>query len=409
MYRTEIGEPADETPILPAALLNICRTLGDSRASLKFLVKQTDVPPSSAASVIPPVSQTDYHPFRAAADPRRAGIPPITTDLSNPVLYRVSSRHSKEGSVSSASGEMLNRGELSASDWSDLGHEAEDWSAPGLSRSTRKSVLQNAGVRLSTSTGGSRSPVTEHSASLGTSSPALPTPPIPPHSTSLQAGEPSIRSSPSSRSSSRHYEFNELSLPPQFDHFKPSNATSVFPRSGTPINDSYQNENAFSGPSHPAMSQEQGSQGLGLTLDDDIDPETRALIEQFQREEQEAQKKEEERRRQLEADEELAKREQQSERELWEMMQQMQKEQRQREQAQIAEDEARAVSSIYICFDSVLKTNVEAGRGGAETRRRAKASTRSSPYGMGGGATGTKGTTRAARAARATGKSISYI
>lgn len=350
MYRTEIGEPADETSILPAALLNICRTLGDSRASLKFLVKQTDVPPSSAASVIPPVAaQTDYHPFRAAADLRRAGVPPITTDLSNPILYRVSSRHSKEGSVSSASGELLNRGELSASDWSDLGHEAEDWSGPGLSRSTRKSVLQNVGVRLSTSTGGSRSPVTEHSASLGTSSPALPTPPIPPHSVSLQAGEPSIHSSPSSRPSSKHYEFNEFSLPPQFDHFTPSNAASAFPPSGTSISDAYQNENATAGPSRPAVSQEQGSQGLGLSLDDDIDPETRALIEQFQREEQEAQRKEEERKRQLEADEELAKREQQSERELWEMMQQMQKEQRQREQAQIAEDEARAVStSAYV-------------------------------------------------------------
>lgn len=141
-------------------------------------------------------------------------------------------------------------------------------------------------------------------------------------------------------------------------------------------------------------------------MDDDIDPETRALIEQFQREEQEAQKKEEERRRQLEADEELAKREQQSERELWEMMQQMQKEQRQREQAQIAEDEARAVSNICVCFDSVLTTNIEAGRGGTETRRRAETSARSSPYGMGGGAAGTKGSTRAARA---TGKSVSYI
>lgn len=51
-------------------------------------------------------------------------------------------------------------------------------------------------------------------------------------------------------------------------------------------------------------------------------------------------------------------------------------------------------------------TNVEAGRGGAEARRRTKTSIRSSSCGVGGGAAGTKGTARAARAA---GESVSYI
>lgn len=51
-------------------------------------------------------------------------------------------------------------------------------------------------------------------------------------------------------------------------------------------------------------------------------------------------------------------------------------------------------------------TNVEAGRGGAEARRRTETSIRSCSCGVGGGAAGTKGTARTARAA---GESVSYI
>lgn len=60
-------------------------------------------------------------------------------------------------------------------------------------------------------------------------------------------------------------------------------------------------------------------------------------------------------------------------------------------------------------------TNVEAGRGGAEARRRTETSIRSSSCGVGGGTAGTKGTAGtagaagAARAARAAGESVSYI
>jgi mitogen-activated protein kinase kinase kinase len=88
--------------------------------------------------------------------------------------------------------------------------------------------------------------------------------------------------------------------------------------------------------------------GLGLQLDDDMDPETRALIEQFQREEEEARQVVEERRRQEEADAEFARKEQQSERDVWQMMQQMQLEQRRREQEQIEQDERQAVSWAWV-------------------------------------------------------------
>lgn len=73
-----------------------------------------------------------------------------------------------------------------------------------------------------------------------------------------------------------------------------------------------------------------------------MDPATKALIESMQKEETE---KEERRKRQLEADEELARREQQSERDVWEMMQELEAENETRRRAQIEQDEIRAVSS----------------------------------------------------------------
>lgn len=62
-------------------------------------------------------------------------------DLFNLVFYCVLSCYLKEGSVSSVSGEVFNWGELSVSDWSDLGYEVEDWLGFGLLRSIRKFVL----------------------------------------------------------------------------------------------------------------------------------------------------------------------------------------------------------------------------------------------------------------------------
>lgn len=74
-----------------------------------------------------------------------------------------------------------------------------------------------------------------------------------------------------------------------------------------------------------------------------MDAATKALIESMQKEETE---KEERRKRQLEADEELARREQQSERDVWEMMQELEAENETRRRAQIEQDEIRAVSRL---------------------------------------------------------------
>ncbi|WVW78254.1 hypothetical protein I302_100207 [Kwoniella bestiolae CBS 10118] len=341
MYRTEIGEPADDIPILPAALLHLCQSQGDSRATLKFLVKQTNVPTSSAASVIPPVvAQGDYTPYRSAADNRRAGISPITTDLPHALLNRPSSRHSKEGSLSSASGEIVDRSNLSASDWSDLGPEAEELSGKRNRRAVGKS------------SGSSRSPITA-------SSPALPTPP-PTFAVPSQPRDNFSLSSPSSR----YHDLNHPASPsvaeafpkPQIRHLTPT------PISRSSSQQSHQDpflDNSQAGPSRPSNA------GLGLSIDNDMDPETRALIMQFQQEEIEAQRQEEQRRKyQLQQDEEMARKQQQEEKDIWEMMVQMEEEQRQRQEAQIAEDEARA-------REVEAEQQREAERRGEEDRRQA--------------------------------------
>jgi mitogen-activated protein kinase kinase kinase len=96
-------------------------------------------------------------------------------------------------------------------------------------------------------------------------------------------------------------------------------------------------------------SQQRKDSGLGLEIEG-MDPETLALIEQFQREEEQALEAEQRRRRQLEADEEFARKEQQSERDVWQRMQQVQSEQRLQQQQQIEQDEIRAVS--FVLWDS---------------------------------------------------------
>ena len=83
--------------------------------------------------------------------------------------------------------------------------------------------------------------------------------------------------------------------------------------------------------------------GLGLRIDNDMDPATMALIAQLQEEEAEEEAAQTNaRRRQLMADEELARREQRAERDVWEVMQQMGLEQARARTAQIEEDERRA-------------------------------------------------------------------
>lgn len=84
--------------------------------------------------------------------------------------------------------------------------------------------------------------------------------------------------------------------------------------------------------------------GTGFVdMGDGMDEGTRALIAQFQREEEEALQAEQERRRQLQLDEELARKEQQTEANEWQRQQMVQQE---RERDQIQRDEQRAVSHV---------------------------------------------------------------
>jgi mitogen-activated protein kinase kinase kinase len=100
---------------------------------------------------------------------------------------------------------------------------------------------------------------------------------------------------------------------------------------------------SFAGPSQagPSRAGPSSGAGLGLSLDEEMDEGTRALIAQLQAQEEEENAA---RRRQLEADEELARREQQQERNVWEMMQEIDAQNQRTRREQIEQDELRAVS-----------------------------------------------------------------
>jgi len=100
------------------------------------------------------------------------------------------------------------------------------------------------------------------------------------------------------------------------------------------------------GPSRPSGSGGGSGSGWGLGLDtqDEMDPETAALIAQLQLEDQEERQREDERRRQLQADEELARKEQQSEAQEWQAHQHEQEQRVRQQREQIIRDESRAVS-----------------------------------------------------------------
>ena len=100
-------------------------------------------------------------------------------------------------------------------------------------------------------------------------------------------------------------------------------------------------------------------QGLGLDMAD-MDAETLALIKEIQRAEHEEENmRDTQRRRQLEADEELARKEQQSERDVWQSLQDSQLANRQRAQEQIDADEQEAVSSPHPMWRYADQCSVE--------------------------------------------------
>ncbi|KAL7419201.1 mitogen-activated protein kinase kinase kinase [Cryptotrichosporon argae] len=262
IFRTDFGEAPDPTPLSTSALTSLIQSMGDAKATLKLLVVQTSIPGSSAAPVIPPPpSEPLRHP---------PVVPAIQTDLPR-------GSHSKNGSVGSSNGGLgLERGLRSAvSEWSDLGEEAQ------IYRATRVLPLAPQG------SASSRSPVTDPSNSVTTSSPSLPTPPT--------------QYSP---------------VIPDIIHSTP-----------TP-----------SGSFHEASSSAGPSSGAGLGLDlDGMDAATRDLIMQLQLEEHEEQQR---RRAREEADAAMAAQVQQNEQEVWRVMQQ-QMQDRDEQQAREAQEEER--------------------------------------------------------------------
>ncbi|EIW71137.1 hypothetical protein TREMEDRAFT_67590 [Tremella mesenterica DSM 1558] len=287
IYRTEFGEAPDPQPLSPEALLQLCETLCDSKALLKLLVKQTGVPSAFSAPVVPPAT---VH-YRSNAE-RRADMPPIATDFAARRLRRTPSRHSKEGSQSSISDAYdLGAGSgNSASEWSEVDADGE------LRR--RRRLLGSSS---------SRSPRTDPSTSLGTSSPSLPTPPAPPHF------NPPLQSWSASSSPSIRGQTLDVPRSPSIDGHKQQRGSLTPTAQAFPFSDNQ------AGPSRP---QNRPDAGLGLNIDlSGMDPETRALIEQFKREEDEARLEAEERKRQEEADLELARKEQRAERIEWERLQ----------------------------------------------------------------------------------------
>lgn len=117
IYRTDIGESPDADPIQKQSIFSICQKEGDPKGHLKFLIVQTSILPSPSSAVVPPpisgsvmLNHTGFvyggtgspapdkprslHAFSASStsEDRTKQPPPWG-----------SSRHSKEGSVSSAS------------------------------------------------------------------------------------------------------------------------------------------------------------------------------------------------------------------------------------------------------------------------------------------------------------------
>ena len=296
LFRTDVDELPDSTPVNAEALLQMCQTMGDAKATLKFFVMHT-VPTSAGANIVPPIPD--------AATARMS-----TDNLSLNPPARTPSRHSKDGSMSSAS-EMFDRG-TSNSDWSEIAaEEAEGYSGSVslVRRATTRSARQSREGPVPSRglpTSASRSPLIEPT--TGPTSP-LPSP---------------TRTLPSQPTLQPHQSPRKGSLTPTPDR-------------------QFNMSDSFAGPSQagPSRAGPSSGAGLGLSLDEEMDEGTRALIAQLQAQEEEENAA---RRRQLEADEELARREQQQERNVWEMMQEIDAQNQRTRREQIEQDELRAVS-----------------------------------------------------------------
>jgi len=289
-----VDEQPDSVAVTPETLLHLCQTVGDAKATLKFFVMHT-MPTFAGATIVPPT----------------AGPTHINTEnLNLNAPARTPSRHSKDGSISSTS-ERFDRG-TSNSDWSEIApEEAEGYGGSLVRKATTRSVRFGSRGMGSSS---SRSPMTEPTTG--------PTSPLPSPSRALPPQPPvPVSHSHSDHSSPRHGNVT----PTPLQHF----------------------QYAMAGGSSSQAGPSRGAAGLGLSMgqDQDMDAETRALIAQLQAQEEEEIAA---RRRQLEADEDFARKEQQTERDVWRVMQELEATNSRTRREQIEQDELRAVSRSIV-------------------------------------------------------------
>lgn len=316
LFRTDIGEQPEPTPISHSNLLQLCQTLGDSRASLKFLVKQTHAPRSSS-SMVPPPSATDFTNQDPPAIVTEGQAPRYTPDAH-------SGGHSKDGSLSSASGVSMDHCQGSFHSLSD----AEDLSIFGT-RSLRQPTLSTSSAspisgntsHPSLHANPNLSPVRVRAGSIST--PDLTRNPL--DSDSTYQLPPSVFPANSHRDLSATIRANPSPAP------APPPVANAFP---VPL----AGPSSASSPSASYPAATPGFEGVDRATLDEMDEETKALVLQMTQEDQQrlAQRQE-----QLRADAQLALRTQETEREHWHRDQIR----RQSELDQLANDAAEAVSA----------------------------------------------------------------
>lgn len=331
LFRTDIGESPEPTPIANPSLLQLCQSLGDSRASLKFLVVQTGAPRSSSSMVPPPSSSTEYS---------NRGPPAIVTDMPAPPYTPDphSSGHSKDGSLSSASAASMDRRQgsfHSISDAEDLPYYgARGMRQPTLSTSSASPIGSNVSrPSLHTNSSLGAAPVRVGSVST----PDLTRDPLDEDCGMTLPAYPANES----RDMSATIRASTTSTP------QPPPVVTAFPTEHAGPSSSASTSRSYSGAS-TAITSVTFIDRIDRATFEEMDKETKALILELAQEEQQRATR---RQEQEMADAELALRTQQTEREHW----QQEQERRQSEFDQVAADAAEAVSH---CKGAVLTIQV---------------------------------------------------
>lgn len=282
-------------------LVQLVESLGDSRASLKFLVRQTSIPDASNATVVPPAAEAN-NAFRTT---QRPGVPPILTDMGPAPPYTphpASSSHNSRDSLGSNSA-AVGAGAGEAMDRS-RGHSRGSWTSLSDREEDGEDWINS--TRLPNSSGSSRSLNAE----------PLPQPTqrpfSPPHRSATEPPEDEGTYRPA--------------LPPR----PPSSNAVAGPSSAA-------------GPSNGAGTST-GGPGLGLDFDlRGVDAASAALILEMTRlEAEEERHRQEEEAARIARDELIAYQAQETEREVWQVMQQIELEKAREREEQSRRDEQQA-------------------------------------------------------------------